>query len=323
MTSKKSIRHILWIATVIAILLFAQPVAHCDDLLRVTATKTTLLKGETAQLTGTAVFPDGSLHDFTSSKPATVLCVEDPTQATVTSEGLVTALSQGQASILVTNENPDDSLQTEIIFTISEPNVVSGAGLDPSCVVSVLNRNARVNSDGTWLLPNIPANFGLVRARATCASNGITQFGQSAFFTIPANGSTNVPRINIGVTTPIPNALNLTAGVTQLSAAGAVTQLTATASYADGTQQDITSAAKGTLYNVSNPAIVTVSPNGVVTAVSSGTAVIQAVNEGTAGIANIQVVLAGASHGGIPDSWAIEHGLDPNDPAMPFEDPDH
>ena len=50
---------------------------------------------------------------------------------------------------------------------------------------------------------------------------------------------------------------------------------------------------------------------------------IQAVNEGRQGIVSLQVVLAGASHGGIPDDWAITHGLDPTDPAMPDEDPDH
>src|SRR5205085_12520175 len=36
----------------------------------------------------------------------------------------------------------------------------------------------------------------------------------------------------------------------------------------------------------------------------------------------VPVVLSGSSHGGIPDSWAIAHGLNPNDPLLPFEDPD-
>jgi hypothetical protein len=200
---------------------------------------------------------------------------------------------------------------------------VSSAQLNENCVVSVLNRNVQVNPDGTWVLPNIPANFGPVRARGTCVTNGVTQFGQSDFFTIASNGSANVPPIVLGPTTPIPNSVSVTAPVTLLSQPGATAQLAITAAYAGGTFKDVTSGASGTLYNVSNPAIATVSPDGLVTAVSSGTVVIQAVNEGTQGIINIQVVLAGASHGGIPDDWAIAHGLDPNDPAMPFEDPDH
>ena len=41
---------------------------------------------------------------------------------------------------------------------------ISAAQLNQDCIISVLNRNVQVNSDGTWVLPNIPANFGPVRA---------------------------------------------------------------------------------------------------------------------------------------------------------------
>src|SRR5688500_1313997 len=65
--------------------------------------------------------------------------------------------------------------------------------LDDRCIVSVLNRNVRVKADGTWVLPNIPANFGLVRARATCVFEGLTVSGESAPFLVSANGSVDVP----------------------------------------------------------------------------------------------------------------------------------
>src|SRR5712671_1724690 len=61
--------------------------------------------------------------------------------------------------------------------------------LNENCTVSVLNRSVRVNPDGSWVLPNIPANFGQVKARATCVQNGVTTSGESDFFTVPANGS--------------------------------------------------------------------------------------------------------------------------------------
>ena len=44
---------------------------------------------------------------------------------------------------------------------------VAMAELDENCVVSVLNRTARVQTDGSFALPNVPGNFGQVRARAT------------------------------------------------------------------------------------------------------------------------------------------------------------
>src|SRR5438270_2676798 len=201
---------------------------------------------------------------------------------------------------------------------------MANAQLNQNCTVSILNRTAQVQSDGSWTISNVPAGFGLVRARATCVQNGITQFGQSDLFSIAANQITGfTANIKLGNTTPIPTSLAVQAPVTTLTQVGATEQLTVTASYADGTVKDVSAGASGTQYTVSNPAIATVSANGVVTAVTSGTAVIQAVNEGRQGIANIQVLVAGASHGGIPDDWAIAHGLDPNDPAMPFEDPDH
>ena len=42
------------------------------------------------------------------------------------------------------------------------------AQLNEHCTVSVLNRTVPVNPDGSWVLPNVPANLGQVRARATC-----------------------------------------------------------------------------------------------------------------------------------------------------------
>jgi YVTN family beta-propeller protein len=200
----------------------------------------------------------------------------------------------------------------------------ANAQLNQNCTVSILNRTAQAQADGSWNISNIPAGFGLVRARATCVQNGITQFGQSDLFQIAANQINGFnAHIKLGNTTPIPVALAVQAPTTTLSQVGATEQLTTSATYADATLKDVTAAAAGTQYTVSNPAIATVTASGIVTAVSSGTVVIQAVNEGRQSITTINVLVAGASHGGVPDDWAIAHGLDPNDPAMPFEDPDH
>ena len=84
------------------------------------------------------------------------------------------------------------------------------AQLNEDCTVSVLNRTVRVNPDGSWVLPNIPANFGQVKARATCVRNGVTLFGESAYFTIPTNGVVNLPKIVLGSATQIPASLTLT-----------------------------------------------------------------------------------------------------------------
>ena len=65
------------------------------------------------------------------------------------------------------------------------------AQLNENCTISVLNRNVRVRPDGSWVLPNVPANFGFVRARVTCIVEGRTISGESDPFLIPANGVVN------------------------------------------------------------------------------------------------------------------------------------
>src|SRR2546428_2857130 len=128
---------------------------------------------------------------------------------------------------------------------------VAAQELDEHCTVSILNRNAQVKADGSWILPIVPANFGPVRARATCVENGVTTSGESPLFTVPANGSVDVPRIQLGSVTPIPDLLTLTTTMTTLRAAGATTQITTVATYTGGSVRDVTPASAGTIYTIS------------------------------------------------------------------------
>ncbi|HWF08379.1 MAG TPA: Ig-like domain-containing protein [Bryobacteraceae bacterium] len=197
------------------------------------------------------------------------------------------------------------------------------AQLNQNCIVSILNRNTPVNADGSWTLPNVPAGFGLVRARATCVNNGLTTSGQSDLFTLVANHMNAIPPIVLGNSTPIPTSLTLTAPSSSITQANGTLQLTTTATYSSGPSQNVTAASTGTAYLSSNTGIATVSIDGLVTAVTAGTAIIQGVNEGRQGIISIQVAPAGSSHQGIPDTWIQQYGLDANSPTLAVEDPDH
>ena len=194
--------------------------------------------------------------------------------------------------------------------------------LNEHCVVSVLNRTAQVRPDGSWTLPNIPSGFGPVRARATCVENGVTRSGQSELFTITPGRMNAIPPIVIGTTTPIPQTLTLT-GNALLTAVGATSQLTVTATYAGEATQDVTAAATGTTYSTTNALIASVGTGGLVTAVRSGLVIIRATNEGTAGLLQVRVQLAGDSDGdGIPDDIEIAEGLNPNNAVDALEDAD-
>ncbi len=200
----------------------------------------------------------------------------------------------------------------------------AAADLNENCVVSVLNRNVQAKPDGTWVLPNIPANFGNVRARATCVQGGVTTYGESAQFTIPANGSVTLPPIVLGPTTRIPTSLRVSVAAPVLATVGATTQVQALATY-PGSPAQVDVSATGTSYSSSNPAIASITPGGLLTALRSGTVMVQAINEGTQGIAQLRVALAGADsdNDGMSDEDELRLGMDPANPADALLDTDH
>jgi hypothetical protein len=202
------------------------------------------------------------------------------------------------------------------------PLVVPAATLNENCVVSVLNRTVQVKADGTWLLPNVPAGFGPVKARATCVNGGITTSGESAYFTILPNGGVDVPPISLGAVTPVPTALAVTSPVQTFTQLNQTAQLVVVATYPGNVQKNVT-AVPGTTYTVSNPALATVSNTGLVIAKASGTVIVQALNEGRPGILSLSIVLTGdRDNDGIADDVEIREGLDPNNPTDAVGDRD-
>jgi hypothetical protein len=199
----------------------------------------------------------------------------------------------------------------------------ASAQLQENCVVTALNRSARVAPDGTWQLGNIPTDRGPVRIRATCQTASGLQVGATDLLTLPPGGSADLPQILLGAPPPVPAKLQILAPVAVLTAIGQTAQLTTTAVFGDGGSQDASLRSAGTVYTVSNPAVATVSADGLVTAVGSGTVFLSAINEGALGILQLRVVLTGDSDGdGIPDDVELAHGLNPNDPTDGMEDAD-
>ncbi|MGR9107646.1 MAG: Ig-like domain-containing protein [Gammaproteobacteria bacterium] len=219
---------------------------------------------------------------------------------------------------------PDDELPSEFI-EIPDPPFV----LNERCTVSVLNRTTRVDASGDWFLPNIPANLGRVRARATCVDDGVTRSGQTDFFTVPVDSTVHIHLgvaaigIDFDEVAAVPESVAISSPMAILTVPGVTSQLSVTATFPDGSTSDVTAAGTGTNYTISNPAVATVGPDGLVTAVSSGTVLVSARNEGALGLIRLQVVLSGDSDGdGIPDDVELTNGLDPNNPVDALEDVD-
>lgn len=205
-----------------------------------------------------------------------------------------------------------------------EPPPDPGLRLDERCIVAALNRTVPVDPDGTWILPRIPANVGPVRIRTSCvAADGSVFSGQSEPVAIPADGVVRAPEIVFEQPRPVPVSLSVTSPQTVLTQDGELVQLTTTAIFPDSSTADVTSASQGTGYSVSNPAVLSVSGEGGLTALASGVALVTAVNEGALGFLQIEVRLGGDSDGdGVPDEVELELGLDPNNPFDVFGDLD-
>jgi large repetitive protein len=197
------------------------------------------------------------------------------------------------------------------------------AQLNQNCVATIANRSVQVNANGSFAVPNVPADIGLYRVRVICQNGNVTTQGQSGFVSLVPNGNTSVPPIVFGTVTPPPVSINLNAPTPSLSTAGQTEQLTVTGTLPNGSTTDLSTQALGTLYVSSSPQIATISANGLVTAVGAGQVFITARNEGAVATATISINIPLSTLGdGIPDTWKIAHGFDPTDPGVAAADTD-
>src|SRR5579859_6574641 len=158
---------------------------------------------------------------------------------------------------------------TSVVVTGVTPAI--GATSQYTCTVTFSDSTTQdVTSQATWVSFNT--------AVATVSSSG----GVTAV----APGTAVLEATYQGIAAPV--ALTVTTGATVSSvdvngavpAIGSTAQFTCTATFSDGTTQDVTSQASWVSFNT---AVARVSSSGVVTAVATGTAVVKATYQGASG----------------------------------------
>ncbi|ODS22433.1 hypothetical protein AB835_14200 [Candidatus Endobugula sertula] len=204
------------------------------------------------------------------------------------------------------------------------PMSVFSMDLDKHCTVNIMNRTVQVQPDGSWRMNNVPSFMGRVRARATCVRDGVTTSGQSAFFNLTTNNLNIVEDIFFDDPDPVPVSLSFETNGEIVFSDTSTRPLQVRAVYGDGSFSPLLNTSSGINFSSSNPDIVNVDNNGVLTPLSSGRVAITTRLEGAVAVRQVRVAFSGDMDGdGLPDSYEVANGLDPNDPIDAREDSDN
>ena len=208
------------------------------------------------------------------------------------------------------------SLSSTATESTSELVVVDGeVQLNENCIVTIRNGSARVEPDGSFTLNTPIVDIVPYRARAICEKDGEIIYGQSELLYGVPNGDTEVGEISFKQYIPVPVSLTLTASTTELDLSTPQASLSVTANLPDGSTSDLSLSSFGTVYFTTSD-VVEVTQDGVVTAKKAGTAIVSAQHEGVLASLEFNVFFPEDNDGdGLPDSYEIEMGFNPNSPA--------
>jgi uncharacterized protein YjdB len=261
--------------------------------------------GATQALTVTATYANGSTQNVTSSA---TYSSNNTAVTTVSTAGVVTAVANGSATITASfggfnatasaTVNIPPPTQTGLTLAPSSFTLTSTGATQPLTATATYSNGStqQVTASATYSSNNTAA--------ATVSTSGVV--------TAVANGSATITASYGGFTASAVVMVNTTVTQTGLTVAPtsftftsvrATQPLTVTATFSNGSTQNVTSTAT---YSSNNTAVATVSGAGVVTAVASGTATITASSGGFNATATATVNTATAT--GLVAAYSFNEG---------------
>ena len=231
---------------------------------------TTIPKGRTQQFNATGTFSDGSTMNVTSS---VTWSSTQPAFATVSSSGLATGIAKGTARIRATSGTKAGGSQ----LIVTSP-VLTSLAVTPANSSIAKGQTQQFNAGGTfsdgstsdmtssvsWVSTNTAAAMITSSGLVTAVNPGSAQIQASSGSIAAATGLT--------VTSAALAALAVSPWNVSIGA-GSTKQFKAVGTSSDGSSQDLTGS---TTWSSSNTSAVTITNQGLATAVSPGTATIQA-----------------------------------------------
>jgi uncharacterized protein YjdB len=230
-------------------------------------TSTTMSIGGTETLTATVTPSNATNKNITWSSNNTAL-------ATVSSTGLITAVSVGTAIITVTTQDGSHRAACVVIVTATTGVAVADVGLNKTSTTISVGSTEQLTET---VVPSNATNKAVSwssnnTAVATVSSTGlITAVSEGmAAITVTTQDGGKIASCAVNVTTAASGVAVTDISLNKTSTtigAGEIEMLTATISPTNATNQTVT-------WNSSNTAVAMVSSTGKVTAISAGTAII-------------------------------------------------
>jgi trimeric autotransporter adhesin len=249
----------------------------------VSAPRSSLPLGESEALTATGSFSDGTTQDLTG----VVTWQVGPTSVgSINAQGNLSARGQGVAQISASYQ----SLNGTAAVTVAAPALLQ-ISVTPSSASLPLGESQSLVATGSFSdgstqnLTAVASWSSSLPSVATLASAGsVTAKAQGSAIISAAVGPVN-GAASLTVTAPVIVGVSITPAQSSLFI-GSTTQLLATASYSDGSSQNVSSTAT---WISEEPSIVGASSGGNVTAVQVGSATVQAADGGFTGSATLTV----------------------------------